>query len=76
MRKVLTVLSVAFTSMASAHIQEKKETSQNTHASTASFVSSYQQWVDPNNHFVDFFSSNNEEQARVIFIGSSAIKDC
>lgn len=72
MRKVLTVLSVAFTSMASAHIHEKKETSQNTHASTASFVSSYQQWVDPNNHFVDFFSSNNEEQARVIFIGSSA----
>ncbi len=36
------------------------------------FMSSYEQWVDPSNHFVDFFTIDNETQARVIFIGSSA----
>lgn len=38
----------------------------------ATFVSSYEQWIDSNNHFVDFFTVNGEDQARVIFIGSSA----
>lgn len=33
-----------------------------------SFTSNYQQWVDPNNHFIDYFS----DQARVIFMGSQA----
>lgn len=36
--------------------------------SAPTFTSSYQQWIDPTNHFVDFF----DDQARVVFIGSSA----
>lgn len=72
MRKILTILGVAVTSLTCAHVPEKQIASPNTYKSAESFISSYEQWIDPNNHFVDFFSSNNEEQARVIFIGSSA----
>jgi endo-1,4-beta-D-glucanase Y len=38
----------------------------------AGFQSSYQQWIDPSNHFVDYFTVDGEQQARVVFIGSSA----
>ncbi len=43
--------------------------------STLPFTSSYSQWIDPANHFIDFFTVDNEEQARVIFIGSSAYSE-
>ena len=38
----------------------------------SSFVSSYEQWIDPKNQFVDYFTVGGETQARVVFIGSSA----
>ncbi len=37
-----------------------------------SFIDSYKEWISQNNSFVDFFTVNGEEQARVIFIGSQA----
>lgn len=36
------------------------------------FQSTYEQWIDPNNNFIDYFTVGESEQARVIFIGSSA----
>lgn len=33
-----------------------------------SFVSTYQEWINPNNQFIDYF----DDQARVVFIGSAA----
>lgn len=35
------------------------------------FEQTYKQWIDPDNHFVDFW----DDQARVIFIGSEALSD-
>lgn len=36
-----------------------------------SFVSSYSQWIDKQNSFIDYFEVDGQEQARVVFAGSS-----
>ena len=36
-----------------------------------SFVSSYSQWIDKQNGFIDYFEVDSQEQARVVFVGSS-----
>lgn len=37
---------------------------------TTDWTSTYAEWIDPNNHFVDYIDAY--DQARVVFIGSSA----
>jgi len=66
----LAIVIVNFSSenSVSAHFQSNSQTD----GSVSSFASSYEQWIDPNNHFIDFFTVEDQKQARVIFIGSSA----